>query len=107
MRPDCQLEMESCPTNIRPVLFYDIVVLGLKVLYGGENACFSSLQTLGVKDTILNLEKGHVTPVWATSCHSPNQSAKTARFVHYLYELSKPESQEMIWAFLEVEYKKI
>ncbi len=39
-------------------------LLGLKVLYGGENAYFSSLQTLGVKDTILNLEKGHATPVW-------------------------------------------
>ena len=45
------------------VHFYNRL-LGLKVLYGGENAYFSSLQTLGVKDTILNLEKGHVTPVW-------------------------------------------
>jgi catechol 2,3-dioxygenase-like lactoylglutathione lyase family enzyme len=47
----------------RSVHFYNRL-LGLKVLYGGENAYFSSLQTLGVKDTILNLEKGHVTPVW-------------------------------------------
>jgi catechol 2,3-dioxygenase-like lactoylglutathione lyase family enzyme len=47
----------------RSVHFYNRL-LCLKVLYGGENACFSSLQTLGVKDTILNLEKGHVTPVW-------------------------------------------
>ena len=39
-------------------------LLGLKVLDGGENAYFSSLQTLGAKDTILNLEKGHVTPDW-------------------------------------------
>ena len=31
----------------------------------------------------------------ATSCHLPNQSAKTVRFVHYLDELLKPESQEM------------
>jgi len=38
--------------------------LGLKVLYGDENTYFSSLQTLGTKDTILNLEKGQVTPVW-------------------------------------------
>ena len=45
----------------RSVHFYNRL-LGLKVLYGGENACFSSLRTLGVKDTILNLEKGHVTP---------------------------------------------
>jgi len=47
----------------RSVHFYNRL-LCLKVLYGGTNACFSSLQTLGVKDTILNLEKGHVTPVW-------------------------------------------
>ena len=45
----------------RSVHFYNSL-LGLKVLYGGESACFSSLQTLGAKDTILNLEKGHVTP---------------------------------------------
>ena len=38
----------------RSVHFYNRL-LGLKVLYGGENAYFSSLQTLGVKDTILNL----------------------------------------------------
>ena len=37
---------------------------GLEILYGGENAYFSSLQTLGAKDTILNLEKSHVTPDW-------------------------------------------
>jgi catechol 2,3-dioxygenase-like lactoylglutathione lyase family enzyme len=47
----------------RSVHFYNRL-LGLKVLYGGENAYFSSLQTLGTKDTILNLEKGHVTPAW-------------------------------------------
>ena len=47
----------------RSMHFYNRL-LGLKVLYGGENAYFSSLQTLGVKDTILNLEKGHVTPIW-------------------------------------------
>src|SRR6266478_934689 len=35
--------------------------LGVEVLYGGENAHFSSLKTLGAKDMILNLEKGHVT----------------------------------------------
>ncbi len=49
----------------RSVHFYNRL-LGLKVLYGGENAYFSSLQTLplGAKDTILNLEKGQVTPAW-------------------------------------------
>jgi hypothetical protein len=33
----------------------------------------------------------------ATNCHLPNQFAKTSRFVHYLDELLKPESQEMSW----------
>ena len=33
-------------------------VLGLKVLYGGETAYFSSLQTLAPNDAILNLETG-------------------------------------------------
>ena len=47
----------------RSVQFYN-KLLGLKVLYGGESAYFSSLQTLGAKDTILNLEKGHVAPAW-------------------------------------------
>src|SRR5260370_42529225 len=47
----------------RSVHFYNRL-LGLKVLYGSENAYFSSLQTLGAKDTILNLENGHGTPAW-------------------------------------------
>jgi len=47
----------------RSVHFYN-GLLGLKVLYGGESGYFSSLQTLGAKDTILKLEKGHVTPDW-------------------------------------------
>src|SRR5229473_582548 len=33
----------------------------------------------------------------ATNFHLPNQSAKTARFVHYLDELFKPERQELTW----------
>ena len=47
----------------RSMRFYN-TLLGLKVLCGGENAYFSSLQTLRAKDTILNLEKGSVTPAW-------------------------------------------
>ena len=47
----------------KSVHFYN-KLLGLKILYGGEPAYFSSLRTLGAKDTILNLEKGHVTRNW-------------------------------------------
>ena len=47
----------------KSVHFYS-KLLGMKILYGGENAHFSSLQTLGAGDTILNLEKGHATRDW-------------------------------------------
>ena len=47
----------------KAVHFYS-KLLGLKILYGGEKAYFSSLQTLGAKDTILNLEQGQVTRHW-------------------------------------------
>ncbi len=39
----------------KSVHFYN-KLLGLKILYGGQEAYFSSLQTLSAKDTILNLE---------------------------------------------------
>ena len=47
----------------KSVHFYS-KLLGLKVLYGGENAYFSSLQTPRVKEAILNLEQGHMTRDW-------------------------------------------
>ncbi len=69
----------------RSVHFYN-GLLGMKILYGGESACFSSLQTLGAKDTILNLEKGHVTPDWG-------------RIIFYVGDVDK------CWAYLkEKEY---
>ena len=39
-------------------------VLGLKVTYGGEKACFSSLRTNDGKDPILNLEQGEPATEW-------------------------------------------
>ena len=47
----------------RSVHFYN-KLLGLKILHGGETAYFSSLQTPSAKDTILNLEQGHMTHDW-------------------------------------------
>jgi len=47
----------------KSVHFYN-KLLGLKILYGGEDAYFSSLRTLGAKDAILNLEQGQVTRDW-------------------------------------------
>ena len=39
-------------------------ILGLKMLYGGEQACFSSLCTKDEKHTILNLEQGKAINNW-------------------------------------------
>ena len=47
-------------TMARSVHFYN-KLLGLKILYGGEDAYFSSLQTLSANDPILNLEQGNAT----------------------------------------------
>ena len=47
----------------KSVHFYS-KLLGMKILYGGENSHFSSLHTLDEKDTILNLEQGQVTHDW-------------------------------------------
>jgi catechol 2,3-dioxygenase-like lactoylglutathione lyase family enzyme len=47
----------------RAVGFY-IDVLGLEVLYGGQNSFFSSLRTAGAKDAILNLEEGLAYKSW-------------------------------------------
>jgi catechol 2,3-dioxygenase-like lactoylglutathione lyase family enzyme len=47
----------------KSVHFYN-KLLGLKIFYGGEKAYFSSLQTPGAKDPILNLAQGQVTRDW-------------------------------------------
>ena len=39
-------------------------VLGLEVLYGGEDAFFSSLRAKGTEDPILNLEQGRSVTGW-------------------------------------------
>ena len=57
-------------------------LLGLKILYGGENAQFSSLQTLDAKDTILNLEQGDVARDWG-------------RIIFYVEDVDK------FWAYLK------
>ncbi|MGH9425258.1 MAG: VOC family protein [Terriglobia bacterium] len=65
----------------RALRFYNNM-LGLKILYGGENAHFSSLQTLGAKDSILNLEQGRVTRDWG-------------RIIFYV------EDVDRFWAYLK------
>jgi catechol 2,3-dioxygenase-like lactoylglutathione lyase family enzyme len=39
-------------------------VLGMELLYGGEDACFSSLRAKGAQSAILNLEQGDRATRW-------------------------------------------
>jgi catechol 2,3-dioxygenase-like lactoylglutathione lyase family enzyme len=39
-------------------------VLGMEIVFGGEDAFFSSLRAKGAEDPILNLEQGHSVPGW-------------------------------------------
>ena len=54
------LKVASMPTSVR---FYRDV-LGLEIIYGGEDAHFSSLRTNHGKDPILNLEWGNPFAQW-------------------------------------------
>src|SRR6266852_4626141 len=47
----------------RSVRFYRDIV-GMELLYGGEEACFSSLRAKGCSAPILNLEQGRSAPGW-------------------------------------------
>ena len=50
----------NMPASVR---FYRDV-LGMEIIYGGEDGCFSSLRTKDVKDPILNLEQGGPVAHW-------------------------------------------
>jgi catechol 2,3-dioxygenase-like lactoylglutathione lyase family enzyme len=54
------LRVASMTTSLR---FYREVV-GMEVIYGGENGCFSSLRSEDAKGPILNLEQGHPVTPW-------------------------------------------
>jgi catechol 2,3-dioxygenase-like lactoylglutathione lyase family enzyme len=54
------LKVVSMPTSVR---FYRDL-LGLEIIYGGEDAYFSSLRTKHLKDPILNLESGNPGTPW-------------------------------------------
>ena len=54
------LKVASMTNSVR---FYRDV-LGMKVIYGGEDDCFSSLRTKDEKGPILNLEQGRSVTAW-------------------------------------------
>ena len=56
------LKVASMKTSVR---FYRDV-LGMEIIYGGEDGCFSSLHAKDANTPILNLEQGHSVPDWGT-----------------------------------------
>jgi catechol 2,3-dioxygenase-like lactoylglutathione lyase family enzyme len=51
-------------TNMKDSVRFYRDVLGMEIIYGGEDGCFSSLRTKDVKDPILNLEQGTPAAHW-------------------------------------------
>ena len=54
------LRVADMPRSVR---FYRDV-LGMEIVYGGEDGSFSSLRAKGAEDLILNLEQGRSVPGW-------------------------------------------
>jgi catechol 2,3-dioxygenase-like lactoylglutathione lyase family enzyme len=65
----------------RSVRFYKDV-LGMEIVYGGEDAFFSSLRANGAEDPILNLEQGRSVAAWG------------ARMIFYVAEV------DAFWEYL-------
>jgi catechol 2,3-dioxygenase-like lactoylglutathione lyase family enzyme len=66
--PQLQVERISAVTlkvrdMARSLRFYN-EVLGLEIIYGGKNSCFTSLRSPGARDVILNLEQGACNGPW-------------------------------------------
>lgn len=51
-------------TNMPAAVHFYRDVLGMELIYGGEDSSFSSLQAKEAESAILNLEKGHPVPHW-------------------------------------------
>ena len=51
-------------TNMQISVRFYRDVLGMELIYGGEDSCFSSLQANEAGSAILNLEKGHPGGRW-------------------------------------------
>jgi catechol 2,3-dioxygenase-like lactoylglutathione lyase family enzyme len=50
--------------NMRNSVRFYRDVLGMEIIYGGEDGCFSSLRATGVEDPILNLQQGRSVTRW-------------------------------------------
>lgn len=51
-------------TNMQAAVHFYRDVLGMELIYGGEDSSFSSLQAREAESAILNLEKGHPVNHW-------------------------------------------
>ena len=51
-------------TNMKDSVRFYRDVMGMEIIYGGEDRCFSSLRSKDVKDPILNLEQGSPVTHW-------------------------------------------
>ena len=51
-------------TNMKDSVRFYRDILGMEIMYGGEDGCFSSLRSKDVKDPILNLEQGSPVTHW-------------------------------------------
>lgn len=51
-------------TNMQVSLRFYRDVLGMELLYGGEDSCFSSLRSREAESAILNLQQGHPGKRW-------------------------------------------
>ena len=89
-------------------------VLGMEIVFGGEDAFFSSLRAKGTEDPILNLEHGHSVPGWGRMIfyvadvdafweylrgkgfnpESPRDASWGERYFH----MSDPDSHELSFA---------
>jgi catechol 2,3-dioxygenase-like lactoylglutathione lyase family enzyme len=72
------LKVSSMTNSVR---FYRDV-LGMEIIYGGEDDCFSSLRTKDEKGPILNLEQGRSVTAWG-------------RLIFYVADV------DTIWAYLQ------
>jgi catechol 2,3-dioxygenase-like lactoylglutathione lyase family enzyme len=69
--------------NMRNSVRFYRDVLGMEIIYGGEDGCFSSLRAKDANAPILNLEQGHPVTRWG-------------RMIFYVAELGRYNDLEKV-----------
>ena len=78
-------------------------VLGMELIYGGEDACFSSLRAKEAQSAILNLEQGDVTDVDAFWTHLKEggfnpEIPRDASWGERYFHMPDPDGHELSFA---------